>query len=41
VVAYGVALASLYGHDPREVREWPYRDVERLMLLHHTMHGGY
>jgi hypothetical protein len=30
-----------YGHDPRDVREWAYGDLELLVIYHHevTTHG--
>lgn len=27
MVDYAVGVLALHGHDPREVREWPWRDV--------------
>lgn len=29
----------LYGHDPRDVRDWAWRDLQLLLLAHY--HGGF
>ncbi len=30
----------LHGHDPRDVREWPWKDVELMIQMHHLFYGG-
>jgi hypothetical protein len=32
-------VLALYGHDPRKVREWPWRDIELALLAH--FHVGF
>lgn len=35
-----VAVAMLHGHDPREAREYPLRDLHLLMTVHTATAGG-
>jgi hypothetical protein len=36
---HAIAVAQLYGHDPRDVREWAWADCERLLIMHHTLYS--
>lgn len=35
IIDHATSVATLYGHDPRDVREWPWRDVQLLLLAHY------
>lgn len=37
---YATSVAALYGHDPRDVRAWPWRDLQLLLLAHHESGFG-
>lgn len=33
ITDYALAVAMFHGHDPSDVREWRWRDLELLMIL--------
>jgi hypothetical protein len=37
-VDYAVGVAMLYGHDPDDVRDYAWRDIELMLTMHNN--GG-